>query len=53
MKISVLVWRLLQDRLPTKFNLFLRNVLGSDQIQCSYGCGEVESTDTDAALVIT
>lgn len=41
-KITVFVWRLVQDRLPAKDNLNRRNVLVGNQIQCVIGCGETE-----------
>ncbi|GAU22739.1 hypothetical protein TSUD_138630 [Trifolium subterraneum] len=44
LKVSVLVWRLLQDRLPTKSNLVARGILSLEAHHCVSGCGTVEST---------
>jgi hypothetical protein len=42
-KVSVLVWRLLRNRLPTKDNLVHRGVLLSTNAACVGGCGDSES----------
>ncbi|PNX92316.1 glutamate-gated kainate-type ion channel receptor subunit GluR8 [Trifolium pratense] len=41
---SLLAWRLLRDRLPTKSNLVTRGILSPAAHFCVSGCGEVEST---------
>jgi len=42
-KVSLFVWRLLRDRLPTKNNLARRRVLQPTDTACSAGCGESET----------
>ncbi|MCH90341.1 kinesin-like protein, partial [Trifolium medium] len=41
-KVSTFVWRLLSDRLPTKYHLFVCGCLHSDSILCSAGCNVIE-----------
>ncbi|GAU35957.1 hypothetical protein TSUD_147420 [Trifolium subterraneum] len=43
LKVSILAWRLLRDRLPTKSNLITRGVLPVAAHFCVSGCGEAES----------
>ena len=43
MKFSILAWRLLWDRLPTKNNLFRRGIIQADNIGCVAGCELEES----------
>ncbi|GAU25960.1 hypothetical protein TSUD_373610 [Trifolium subterraneum] len=43
LKVSVLAWRLLRDRLPTKSNLVARGILSSEAHHCVSGCRAVES----------
>jgi len=43
LKVSILAWRLLRDRLPTKNNLLRRGILQQTDIQCVMGCS-VEET---------
>jgi len=42
---SILAWRLLRDRLPTKINLLNRGIITVADIFCVTGCGHVESVD--------
>jgi hypothetical protein len=42
LKVSIFVWHLLRDRLPTKQNLALRGVLPMKARSCIAGCGHVE-----------
>jgi len=42
-KVSLFVWRLLHNRLPTKDNLERRHVLHHTDTACSSGCGELET----------
>jgi hypothetical protein len=42
MKISIFVWRLLRDKLPTKINLVTRCIITSDTHFCVVGCGAIE-----------
>lgn len=42
-KVSCLVWRILQNTLPTKDNLVGRGILGRENIQCADGCSVEES----------
>jgi len=42
-KVSILAWRLLRDRLPTKDNLLSRGIITGDIISCLAGCGHVET----------
>jgi hypothetical protein len=44
LKVSILAWRLLRNRLPTKANLVTRGMLNPDTQLCVAGCGEVETT---------
>ena len=43
LKVSILTWRLLRNRLPTKSNLASRGILVHDMHLCVSGCGEVET----------
>ncbi|CAJ2670838.1 unnamed protein product [Trifolium pratense] len=43
LKVSICVWRLLRDRLPTKANLVTRGILSEAAHHCVSGCGEVET----------
>jgi len=43
LKVSILAWRLLRNRLPTKANLLARGMLAHDVQLCVSGCGEVET----------
>ncbi|XP_024640559.1 uncharacterized protein [Medicago truncatula] len=43
LKVSILAWRLLRNRLPTKTNLAVRGILVQDAHLCVSGCGEVET----------
>jgi len=42
LKVFILVWRLLRNRLPTKVNLEARGILAPDAKLCVSGCGEVK-----------
>ncbi|GAU50875.1 hypothetical protein TSUD_88620 [Trifolium subterraneum] len=44
MKVSLLAWRLLRNRLPTKDNLVTRNIIPQDFQLCVHGCGGLETT---------
>ncbi|KAK2393210.1 hypothetical protein QL285_055182 [Trifolium repens] len=43
LKVSIFVWRLLRNRLPTRSNLVARGILPQDSHLCVIGCGVVES----------
>ena len=43
-KVSVLVWRLLRNRLPTKDNLVRRQVIHITDTVCITGCGGLETS---------
>ncbi|GAU35285.1 hypothetical protein TSUD_274870 [Trifolium subterraneum] len=43
LKVTILAWRLLRDRLPTKVNMFYRGILSEGDSHCVTGCGVVES----------
>ncbi|GAU20762.1 hypothetical protein TSUD_84800 [Trifolium subterraneum] len=43
LKVFILAWRLLQDRLPTKANVTSRGILLVGDSHCVSGCGSVES----------
>ena len=43
LKVSILAWRLLRDRLPTKNNLLRRGIIQQTDIQCAMGCGVDET----------
>lgn len=43
LKVSILVWRLLRSRLPTKANLVAQGILAPDAQLCVVGCGVVET----------
>ncbi|CAJ2640326.1 unnamed protein product [Trifolium pratense] len=42
LKVSILAWRLLKDRLPTKTNLVTRGIVPTDARFCVSGCGDAE-----------
>ena len=42
LKVSIFAWRLLHDRLPTKSNLVIRDIISSESRFCVFGCGQVE-----------
>jgi len=42
-KVSLLVWRLLRNRLPTRDNLVRRNILQPSSSLCPFGCNATES----------
>jgi hypothetical protein len=44
LKVSILAWRLLHDRLPTKLNLFRQRILQQADVMCMAGCGHDESS---------
>ncbi|MCH80856.1 70 kDa peptidyl-prolyl isomerase [Trifolium medium] len=44
LKVSVLAWRLLRNRLPTKDNLVRRNIISHDSQLCVSGCGGLETS---------
>jgi len=44
-KVSLLAWRLFQNRLPTKDNLFRRGIIPQEAQLCMGGCGEIETTN--------
>jgi hypothetical protein len=44
LKVSVMVWRLLRNRLPTKDNLVRRHIIPLDGSLCVTGCESVETT---------
>ncbi|GAU40603.1 hypothetical protein TSUD_28090 [Trifolium subterraneum] len=43
LKVSILAWRLLRDRLPTKSNLAIRGIITPEAQSCVTGCGEMET----------
>jgi hypothetical protein len=43
LKVSVLAWRLLRKRVPTKDNLAQRNIIPHDSQLCVTGCGGLET----------
>ncbi|GAU20483.1 hypothetical protein TSUD_130400 [Trifolium subterraneum] len=45
LKVSVLAWRLLRNRLPTKDNLVARNIIPPNANLCVGGCGEPETAN--------
>ncbi|GAU10830.1 hypothetical protein TSUD_425950, partial [Trifolium subterraneum] len=46
LKVSILVWRLLRDRLPTKANLITRSILSPEAHFCVSGCGALNRLNT-------
>jgi len=42
-KVSILAWQLLRDRLPTKENLHGRDIITGLSTSCLDGCGQVET----------
>jgi len=50
LKVSVLAWRLLRDRLPTKANLTNRGIIPIEARLCVTGCGHVEDCPFFGAL---
>jgi len=45
LKVSVFVWRLLCNRIPTKDNLLCRRIIPFDDISCIAGCDSFETVD--------
>jgi len=45
LKVSVFVWRLLRNRIPTKDNLIRRRIISSDDTSCIGGCGSSETSN--------
>lgn len=45
LKVSLFVWRLLRNQIPTKDNLLRRGIIQSDSLLCVSGCGAEESVD--------
>jgi len=45
LKVSIFVWRLLCDRLPTKANFAIRGVLSVEDVLCVTECGQVETAE--------
>jgi hypothetical protein len=45
LKVSVFVWRLLRNQIPTENNLIRRRIIPSDDTSCIVGCGSSETTD--------
>ena len=45
LKVVVFAWCLFRNRLPTKDNLFRRNVLDNNSCMCVSGCGSQESAN--------
>jgi hypothetical protein len=45
LKVSLFVWRLLRNRLPTRDNLVRRRVINEELILCPAGCGIREEVD--------
>jgi len=43
-KVSLFVWRLLRNRLPTRDNLLRQHILHSNDFVCAVGCGVLETT---------
>jgi len=43
LKVSIVVWRLLKDKLPTRTNLLRRDIVQAKGATCVLGCGLVES----------
>jgi len=43
LKVSILAWRLLRNRLPTKNNLMNRGIIYVENTFCTAGCGQVET----------
>jgi len=44
LKVSIVAWRLLEDRLPTKINLLRRGIVQAAGTSCVTGCGFDETT---------
>jgi len=44
LKVSIVVWRLLKDRLPTRINLLRRGIVQAAGTSCVTGCGFDETT---------
>jgi len=42
LKVSILAWRLLIDRFPTRINLLNRGIIYVVDTYCSVGCGQLE-----------
>ena len=44
LKVTILAWRLLRDRLPTKSNLVNRGIITPKASLCTTACGQTETT---------
>jgi len=53
LKVSIIAWRLLRDRLPTKANLADRGILPMEARLCVSGCGHVEDVNHMFLLCLT
>jgi hypothetical protein len=51
-KVSLLVWRLIRNRLPTKDNLLQRGILLPTDGACATGCDDIESTFTPFFYIV-
>jgi len=45
LKVSLFVWRLLHDKVPTKVHLFKRHIISFEDQLCVSGCDQIESAD--------
>jgi len=45
LKVNLFVWRLFMNRLPTKDNLYRRDVIDASHLTCAALCGELEDRD--------
>jgi hypothetical protein len=43
LKVSIMAWRLLRNRLPTKENLVVRGIISHDNQLCVTGCGGIKT----------
>jgi len=44
-KVSLFVWRLLRNRIPTKDSLLRRNIIHVNDLECVFGCGASETVN--------
>ena len=45
LKVNLFVWRLFMNKLPTKDNLYRRDVIDASHLTCAALCGELEDRD--------
>jgi len=52
LKVSILAWQQLRDKLPTKTNLLNRGILSSEAAICFATCGQTETAPHYSGIAI-